>query len=234
MVDARGAGGRGRRAGRAGSTSCTRCRMSHSIASTRCTRSRPRSVSGTRSVIARGLHVVTIVGLAAVGVASGAGWLYDAGVAIAAVLLAYEHSLMQARRPVAARRGILHDERHYQRRVLRIRRRRAARQQLGTVSPRVAAGRRSAPPLVVAITGASGAPYAVRLLQLLAAARRPVSLIVSSHGYRLLQTETGIGTQAGLRRAVGAARWDAQRHRRSTTGIEARRPRRDRRQAPAW
>jgi 4-hydroxy-3-polyprenylbenzoate decarboxylase len=80
---------------------------------------------------------------------------------------------------------------------------------LGTVSPRAAAGRRSAPPLVVAITGASGAPYAVRLLQLLAAAKRPVSLIVSSHGYRLLQAESGIGTQAALRRAVGGARWDA-------------------------
>lgn len=59
------------------------------------------------------------------------------------------------------------------------------------------------------ITGASGAPYAVRLLQLLAAAKRPVSLIVSSHGYRLLQAESSIGTEAELRRAVGAGRWDA-------------------------
>ena len=65
------------------------------------------------------------------------------------------------------------------------------------------------PPLVVAITGASGAPYAVRLLQLLAAARRPVSLIVSEHGYRLLDAESGIGSQTDLRRAVGAAAWDA-------------------------
>jgi flavin prenyltransferase len=64
-------------------------------------------------------------------------------------------------------------------------------------------------PLVVAITGASGSPYAVRLLQLLAAARRPVSLIVSAHGYRLLGAESGITSQAELRRAVGAARWDA-------------------------
>jgi flavin prenyltransferase len=64
-------------------------------------------------------------------------------------------------------------------------------------------------PIIVAITGASGAPYAVRLLQLLAAARRPVSLIVSAHGYRLLEAESGVASQAELRRAVGAARWDA-------------------------
>ena len=48
-------------------------------------------------------------------------------------------------------------------------------------------------PLVVAITGASGAPYAVRLLQSLAAAGQPTWLIVSEHGFRLLQTESGIG-----------------------------------------
>jgi flavin prenyltransferase len=43
-------------------------------------------------------------------------------------------------------------------------------------------------PLVVAITGASGAPYAVRLLQALTVAERPIWLIVSSHGFRLLHT----------------------------------------------
>ena len=48
------------------------------------------------------------------------------------------------------------------------------------------------PPIVVAITGASGAPYAVRLLQALTAAHRPVSLIVSKYGMRLLATEAGI------------------------------------------
>ena len=47
------------------------------------------------------------------------------------------------------------------------------------------------PPIVVGITGASGAPYAVRLLQQLVAAHRPVSLIVSKYGMRLLDTETG-------------------------------------------
>jgi 4-hydroxybenzoate polyprenyltransferase len=39
--------------------------------------------------------VVTIIALAAVGYATGAGWLYDAGVAIAAILLGYEHSLIR-------------------------------------------------------------------------------------------------------------------------------------------
>ncbi len=47
---------------------------------------------------------------------------------------------------------------------------------------------RPARPLVVAITGASGAPYAVRLVQALVAAERPVWLVVSSHGFRLLAT----------------------------------------------
>ena len=48
-------------------------------------------------------------------------------------------------------------------------------------------------PVVLAITGASGAPYAVRLLGVLSANRIPVWLIVSSHGWRLLQQECGIG-----------------------------------------
>lgn len=62
-------------------------------------------------------------------------------------------------------------------------------------------------PLVVAITGASGAPYAVRLLEALIAAGRGVQLIVSSHGLRLLQTEMGIDSVAALRERVGAG-WD--------------------------
>ncbi len=61
----------------------------------------------------------------------------------------------------------------------------------------------------MAVTGASGAAYAVRLLQLVVAAGRSVSLIISSHGYRLLSTETGIGSAEDLRRAVGAKGWDA-------------------------
>jgi len=66
-----------------------------------------------------------------------------------------------------------------------------------------------APPIVVGITGASGAPYAVRLLQQLAAAHRPVSLIVSKFGMRLLETEVGIGSIDALRTAVGKDAWDS-------------------------
>ena len=64
-------------------------------------------------------------------------------------------------------------------------------------------------PIVVAITGASGAPYAVRLLHALAAAAQPVWLIVSSHGWRLLQTESGIHDLASLRAHVGEDAWDS-------------------------
>jgi 4-hydroxy-3-polyprenylbenzoate decarboxylase len=63
-------------------------------------------------------------------------------------------------------------------------------------------------PLVVAITGASGAPYAVRLLEALVAAERPVQLILSGHGLRLLQTEMDIGSIEALRSRVGTAGWD--------------------------
>ena len=63
-------------------------------------------------------------------------------------------------------------------------------------------------PLVVAITGASGAPYAVRLLQALAAAGQPTWLIVSEHGFRLLQTESGVDSIEQLRNRVGASAWD--------------------------
>jgi len=64
-------------------------------------------------------------------------------------------------------------------------------------------------PLVVAITGASGAPYAVRLLQALVASGTPTWLIVSDHGFRLLSTEAGIADLEALRDRVGASAWDA-------------------------
>lgn len=63
-------------------------------------------------------------------------------------------------------------------------------------------------PIVVAITGASGAPYAVRLIEALVAARQPVWLVVSSHGWRLLHTESGIADLAALRERVGGEAWD--------------------------
>ena len=64
-------------------------------------------------------------------------------------------------------------------------------------------------PITVAVTGASGAPYAVRLLEQLVAAEQPVSLIVSGHGLRLLSTEMDIASLPALRERVGAAGWDA-------------------------
>jgi 4-hydroxy-3-polyprenylbenzoate decarboxylase len=64
-------------------------------------------------------------------------------------------------------------------------------------------------PLVLAITGASGAPYGIRLLEQLLVAGRRVSLIVSSHGFRLLKTESDISDVATLRAVVGAERFNA-------------------------
>jgi 4-hydroxy-3-polyprenylbenzoate decarboxylase len=64
-------------------------------------------------------------------------------------------------------------------------------------------------PIVMAFTGASGAPYGVRLLQQLVVAHRRVSLIVSPHGLRLLRTETQLADMAGLRAVVGDAGWDS-------------------------
>jgi 4-hydroxy-3-polyprenylbenzoate decarboxylase len=58
-------------------------------------------------------------------------------------------------------------------------------------------------PVVLAITGASGAPYAVRLLEVLARNRVPVWLIVSSHGMRLLDAECAIASMDALREATG-------------------------------
>jgi len=45
--------------------------------------------------IARDLHVLTVIGLALAGVGAGAGLIYFIGVAVAAALLLYEHSLVK-------------------------------------------------------------------------------------------------------------------------------------------
>ena len=66
----------------------------------------------------------------------------------------------------------------------------------------------TAAPLVVAITGASGAPYALKLLAALLEAKRSMWLIVSEHGRRLLSTEAGVEDLDGLRRRVGGEGWD--------------------------
>lgn len=58
-------------------------------------------------------------------------------------------------------------------------------------------------PVVLALTGASGAPYGVRLLDVLARNRVPVWLIVSSHGLRLLEAECAIPSIDALRTATG-------------------------------
>ena len=63
-------------------------------------------------------------------------------------------------------------------------------------------------PIVLAITGASGAPYAVRLLEVLAREHVPTELIISGHGWRLLDTESGIANEVALRDATGGD-WSA-------------------------
>jgi len=56
----------------------------------------PAKLGEARAIqIAHLLHVVTIAALAAVGVVTHGGVLYWAGVALAAVILAYEHSLVR-------------------------------------------------------------------------------------------------------------------------------------------
>ncbi len=59
-------------------------------------------------------------------------------------------------------------------------------------------------PVTLGITGASGAPYAVRLLKALNDASVPVRLIISSYGIRLLEEECGIDGIEGLRGVTGS------------------------------
>ncbi|HMA41107.1 MAG TPA: flavin prenyltransferase UbiX [Gemmatimonadales bacterium] len=58
-------------------------------------------------------------------------------------------------------------------------------------------------PVILAITGASGAPYGLRLLEVLATHRVPTWLLVSAHGWRLLEEECGIEGEPALRHATG-------------------------------
>lgn len=64
---------------------------------------------------------------------------------------------------------------------------------------------RAAPdaPVTLGITGASGAPYAVRLLRALNDSRTPTRLIISTYGLRLLEEESGISSVDELRAATG-------------------------------
>ncbi len=58
-------------------------------------------------------------------------------------------------------------------------------------------------PIVFAITGASGAPYAVRLLEMFVNHHVPTWLLVSAHGWRLLAEECGLKDEAALKKATG-------------------------------
>ena len=58
-------------------------------------------------------------------------------------------------------------------------------------------------PITVAMTGASGAPYAVRLLEILNREHVPVSLIISDTGWRLLDEELDIKSEEQLRARTG-------------------------------
>lgn len=60
-----------------------------------------------------------------------------------------------------------------------------------------------AAPVTFAITGASGAAYAVRLLEALNTARVPVRLIISRTGWRLLDEEVDIASEDALRVRTG-------------------------------
>ncbi len=54
-------------------------------------------------------------------------------------------------------------------------------------------------PLVLGVTGASGAPYALRLIRALIELEVPTYLIISTHGWRLLRLEAGIDNESELR-----------------------------------
>lgn len=56
---------------------------------------------------------------------------------------------------------------------------------------------------LVGVTGASGAAYGVRLLEVLAKTGEPIDVIISRHGWRLLAWETGIRDEGELVRHIG-------------------------------
>jgi len=58
-------------------------------------------------------------------------------------------------------------------------------------------------PVTLGLTGASGAPYAVRLLRALNESGTATRLIVSAYGWRLLAEETGIDGLEALKAATG-------------------------------
>src|SRR5690606_23592493 len=101
-------------------------------------------------------------------------------------------------RPGSHRPGVLPGQRGRVDHVLRVR---AARPVAAAMS---GASRGAGAPVTLAITGASGAPYAVRLLSILAGAGVAVRVIVSETGWRLLREAEGIADEAALRARTGA------------------------------
>ena len=66
--------------------------------------------------------------------------------------------------------------------------------------------------MILAITGASGAVYGVRLLEALARSQVPTWLLISSHGWRLLAEECGITDERQLKAATaGGGDWSGVR-----------------------
>jgi 4-hydroxy-3-polyprenylbenzoate decarboxylase len=56
---------------------------------------------------------------------------------------------------------------------------------------------------IVGVTGASGAPYALRFLSALVELDVPADVIVSDHGWRLFAHETGVRSQEELIESIG-------------------------------
>jgi 4-hydroxy-3-polyprenylbenzoate decarboxylase len=56
---------------------------------------------------------------------------------------------------------------------------------------------------IVGITGASGAPYALRLLRALVELEAPADVVVSTHGWRLFAHETGVHSVDELLASIG-------------------------------
>ncbi|MFO7259988.1 MAG: flavin prenyltransferase UbiX [bacterium] len=73
----------------------------------------------------------------------------------------------------------------------------------GAGAGRDGAERSHGPPVTLAITGASGAVYAVRALEVMNRVGVPVRLIISSTGWRLLREEADIAGEADLRARTG-------------------------------
>src|SRR5881396_477114 len=68
-------------------------------------------------------------------------------------------------------------------------------------------------PVILAITGASGAPYGVRLLEMLAVHHVPTWLLVSSHGWRLLTEESRADLAPGLEPRLATPHRGVRHHR---------------------